>query len=126
MNHTALIVDRNIEFVELFSIALESVGFEITTAKNSVEALLHLQKHPTNILALDIDGLDNGGLEILYLVRSLPETTRMRIIVLTNDPLVKLKKDARLADLVLVKPVKFKQLLKLAPRLLYLCRSEVH
>lgn len=126
MIRNALIVDKDVEFVELFSIALESVGFKIATVANSIEALIYLQNNQVDLLALDIDRLENGGLEILRVIRSIPQSSRLRIAILTADPLMRLHRDSRLADIVMPKPLTFRQLLMLAPRILDLCRTAVH
>lgn len=118
MLKTALIVDDSPELCELFKIAFESVGFRVTTAANGNQALAHIQKQHPDIMTLDVDMPGMSGLTVLREMKNNPETANIKVILATGNDIAYMHEDTELADLILLKPVGFKQLLKLAQRLI--------
>ncbi|MBN1102698.1 MAG: PAS domain S-box protein [Deltaproteobacteria bacterium] len=86
-------VDDEASFLELIESALIKVpGCEVETASNGTEALLRLGSSPPDLLILDLlmPGMD--GLEVMRALRSRPEFSGLRVVIVTglsDDPRLK-------------------------------------
>ncbi len=113
----ALVVDDDKEIAGLFGTVLRLVGFECEVVYSAKEALARLAAAVPDMVLLDLRlGIEIGGEDILYQIRSNPRYDNTRVIVITAYPMnAEIVSD--LADLVLLKPVDMEQLKALAARL---------
>jgi len=60
----ALVIDDNESLAETLAEVLEESGFEVTVASSGVEALLAWRARPADLVVVDIDLPDIGGLRL--------------------------------------------------------------
>jgi len=118
MTNSVLIVEDNEHLRLLFSIAFEKVGFTVDSAENGLVALGKIEQQTYDIVTLDIDMPGISGLDVLEKMQSIPTTSNTKVIIVTGNDQYAWSEKAKLADLILLKPVGFKQLLVLANRLI--------
>jgi two-component system OmpR family response regulator len=118
MTQTVLIVDDHPELCELFAIAFKTVGFEVSTAHNGVEALTHLRTHHTDVMTLDLDMPVMSGLGVLREMDQIAQAQATKVIIATGNDVAYMHEDTGRADLILLKPIGFYQLVELAKRLI--------
>ncbi len=112
-----LIIDDDKETAELFSTVLGIVGYRCDVALTARTALARLATGVPDLILLDMRlGVEIGGEDILYQIRSNPRFDRTKVIVVTahssNAEIVN-----ELSDLVLLKPVDVSQLQTLVERI---------
>lgn len=113
-----LIIEDDRPTAEFFKTILALAGFECEMALNSRTALARLSACVPDLVILDLClGIEIGGEDILYQIRSNPRLENTRVIVVTAHP-DNAKSVDYLADLVLMKPIDLQQLTTLAQRLL--------
>lgn len=112
-----LIIDDDRDTAEFFRTVLNLVGFECEIVLTAKEALAQLAVSVPNLVLLDMRlGLEIGGEDILYQIRSNPRFDNTRVIVITAYPNLAAP-ITNLAELVLLKPVEVDQLKTLAERI---------
>lgn len=115
--YQVLIIEDDRDTAKFFSVVLGLIGYECEIVHSAREALVHLAASVPNMILLDMRlGLEVGGEEILYQLRSNPRFDETRVIVITAYPDMA-EPISDLADLVLVKPVEVEQLRVLSQRL---------
>lgn len=113
---SALIVEDDPDLVHIFARALELSGFSTQTATDGEKALRLLVNYQPDIVVLDLHLPGISGGEILRSIRADSRLDKIQIILATAD--YRLAEDLReKADLVLLKPISFKQLRDLSARL---------
>jgi len=123
MNKTVLVVDDNVDVCELFSVAFASAGFEVLTAENGRKAIDILNSHDINVMTLDHDMPGMSGVEVLQELHTTGHLDSTKVAMVTaNDSINYDSTVMALADLVLLKPVSFSQLIQLANRLVMQAR----
>jgi len=78
-----LIVDDDPDILRLVSYNLSQAGFKVTTAASGRTALEAVQKHPPDLMVLDVMLPDIDGLEVCRLLRQRDSSRRLPIIMLT-------------------------------------------
>ncbi len=78
-----LIVDDEEEFLELTSIFLRGVGFEVECARAAGEAIARAIRNPPDVILLDILLPGCDGMEILETLRTEPETAGVPVLACT-------------------------------------------
>ncbi len=78
-----LIVDDDPDIVRLVSYNASQAGFEVTTANTGRKALELVQKHPPDLIVLDVMLPDVDGLEVCRTLRQQSPSKRIPIIMLT-------------------------------------------
>jgi diguanylate cyclase (GGDEF)-like protein len=112
-----LIVEDDKDTAVFFSTVLSLVGFESEIVLSAKEALAWLATSVPDIILLDMRlGLEIGGDDILYQIRTNSRFDNTRVIVITGYPRLA-EPISELADLILLKPVEVDQLKDLAKRL---------
>ena len=112
----ALIIEDDPDLVHIFARALELSGFETNTVSDGEEAIRLLATIIPDIVVLDLHLPGIPGSEILRLIREDGRLDQARVILATAD--YRTAEDLRnAADLVLLKPISFKQLRDLSARL---------
>jgi PleD family two-component response regulator len=112
-----LIIDDDRETADLFSTVLGMVGYQCEVALTARTALARMAATVPDLILLDMHlGIEIGGEDILYQIRSNPRFDNTRVIVVTahssNANIV-----SELSDLVLLKPVDVNQLQTLVARI---------
>lgn len=79
-----LIVEDDIFMMKLYSKVFALEGFEVATAVNGQEGMLHVYKESPEIILLDIMMPEMNGLEMLEKVKGDPATKNIPVIMLTN------------------------------------------
>jgi len=79
-----LVVEDNKDLIDLFSRQLQILGFQVSVAKNGVEALaVALTDHP-DVILMDIEMPGMNGLETVSRIRANPETRRIPVMAITG------------------------------------------
>ena len=112
----ALIIEDDPDLVHIFARALELSGYHTETISDGQEAIDRLAKVVPDIVVLDLHLPEVSGSEILCAIRADGRFHNTRVILATAD--YRTAEDLRhQADLVLLKPISFKQLRDLSARL---------
>jgi len=112
-----LIIDDDKDTADLFGTVLKLVGFECLNAYSVKQAFNCLATSQPDMILLDLRlGLEVGGEDILYQIRSNPRLEKTRVIIITAYPSIA-EPLKNLADLTLLKPIDVEQLKLLACRL---------
>ena len=112
----ALIVEDVFDLAAIFAQALVAAGYKVTHVEDGHAALAHLDNFTPDLLLLDIHLPYLSGDKLLHLVRQDARFSRTKIIIVTADS----RRGGELreeADLVLIKPVSYRQLRDLSSRL---------
>jgi len=116
MSGFALVVEDSTDLRDLFRRLLEEAGFEVVTTYSVATALQALEDKVPDVITLDLNLPGGSGREVLQVVRATPRLAQTRVIIVTAypDEADDLYDEA---DLVLAKPVGYKQLQDLVLRL---------
>jgi CheY-like chemotaxis protein len=115
-----LVVDDNPENLKLILVILAASGFELTTAGDAIEAQHEIQRHPPDLLLLDLQLPGMDGLELTRRLKADPGTRNIPIVAVTAYAMKGDENKARSAgcDDYLVKPVDKRLLRALVKRYL--------
>lgn len=112
-----LIIDDDKETANLFRTVLSLVGFECEIILNAKAAMARLASNVPDLILLDLHlGIDIGGEDILYMIRSNPRFSNTRVVVITAYP-NHAEMVTNLADMILLKPIEIDQLQNLVTRI---------
>ena len=83
-----LIVDDDLIVRTLAAEVLRAAGFEVSEAGDGISGLAQIEKHPPDLLLLDVMMPGMDGYEVCRTVRARPELARIPVIMLTglDDP----------------------------------------
>ena len=112
----AFVIEDDHNLALAFAEALEYADYQVEVMHDGVAAKKKLEEKVPAIVILDLHIPHIMGTEILEYIRNEPRLADVRVIVATADNRLANKLTSS-ADLVLLKPVGFKQLLDLATRL---------
>lgn len=116
MKPLALIIEDNQDQNLVFTTALNQAGFETESILEGSTAQVRLTEVVPEVVVLDLHIPGVNGEVLLRQIRSDQRLTNVRVMLATAD--ASLAKDLQLqADIVLLKPISFAQLSKLATRL---------
>lgn len=111
----ALIIEDDPDLVHIFAEALEQSGFKTTTVLEGTAALKLLATTVPDVVVLDLHLPGVSGSTILQTIRADGRLSNTRVILATADD--RSAEDLReSADLILLKPISFKQLRDLSAR----------
>lgn len=109
----ALIIEDHIDSAIIFSEAVKMAGFDVETIRDGKVALERLAVVKPDVVILDLNLPHVSGMGVLQEIRSDPRLVDTRVVIVTaHDELVYSIQEQ--ADLVLIKPVAFSQIRKLA------------
>ncbi len=110
-----LIVEDSLELVALFTVALLEAGYEVNCLTDGAAAQRYLAQSVPDLLVLDLQLPYISGEHLVEQIRQDDRFSQTRIIIVTADYR---RGDAleELADLVLQKPVSYRQLRDLSSR----------
>lgn len=112
------VIDDNPDLSFIFTAVLDKMGFQVKTINDGQEALTFLQTHAPILVVLDVNMPYVSGLEVLNHIRNNPELNETKVIIITGDTQAVSTPEAKLADLLLVKPVEVEHLIVIVERLL--------
>jgi chemotaxis protein histidine kinase CheA/CheY-like chemotaxis protein len=110
-----LIADDSLSVRRALEQLMRDAGFEVTTARDGLEALAALRQHTPDIMLLDLEMPRMNGLEVASFVRQAKEYKEIPIIMITSrtsDKHLQMAKDAGVTE-VLSKPYSEDRLLAL-------------
>jgi CheY-like chemotaxis protein len=114
---TALVIDDNVDACRISKMALESIGYEVTTFEDSSEGLEFLNWKTFDLMILDLMMPKINGAMILRQVREMPLHRSMRVVLLSANVSMASGELSELADYVLYKPIDAPGFVKLAQQL---------
>ncbi len=79
-----LIVDDYLDALDVWSLYLRSMGYEVLTAKNGDEAIAQATTASPDIIVLDLDLPGKSGIEVAGVLRSQPDTRRIPLVAATG------------------------------------------
>ena len=112
----AFIVEDDPDLIHIFSRALELSGYDTQTVSDGAEALALLTETVPDIVVLDLHLPGMFGGDILHSIRADGRFINTKVILATADYHTAQELRAQ-ADLVLLKPISFKQLRAMSDRL---------
>ena len=112
----ALIVEDVTDLSDIFAEALTAAGYDVICLADGVAAYAYLQKNAPDLLLLDIHLPGINGDYLLQEVQQDSRFEQTKYIVVTADA-YRGEELRELADLVLLKPVSYRQLRDLSGRL---------
>lgn len=116
MTPMAFIIEDDLELSDIFAQALGSAAFETAVLLDGRQAEHRLTFSVPDLIVLDLHLPEKSGLDLLREIRADSRFKDTRIIVATADArAAELARDQ--ADLVILKPVSFRQLRELAKRI---------
>jgi two-component system phosphate regulon response regulator PhoB len=83
MSKRILVVDDEPDIMELVRFNLSQEGFEVDTAENGANALAQIGRRPPDLVILDLMLPDLSGADVCRKLRSMPETSKLPVIMLT-------------------------------------------
>jgi CheY-like chemotaxis protein len=113
----ALIVEDHEDIATVFSEALQAIDFETEIIGSGDLALTRLAATTPDLVILDLNLPRVTGAEILHHIRTDARLKNIRVIVATAYPDMARGLDDE-ADLVLLKPISFRQMRDLAARMM--------
>ncbi len=102
---TVLVVEDDLLELKLFTLLLERHGYRALSAAGGAEALHILSYERPHALVLDLVMPHMSGIEVLRHVRSTPELSTTRVMVLTAHPALAVQALALGIEHWLIKPV---------------------
>src|SRR5580704_16194785 len=81
---TIMVVEDEAAVRELLVLALEANAFDTVAAGNATDALAHLQSKHVDLLLLDLRLDTESGIELLKVIRQMPEYEKLPVILLTG------------------------------------------
>ena len=115
-NQLALIIEDDPDLAVIFARALRQAGFKTEIILDGRQALKRLTETVPAVVLLDIHLPYCSGIEILRNIRADARLTQSKIMLATADTRRAEQLEAE-ADLVLLKPISYRQLRDLAARL---------
>ena len=86
MSKKILIVDDESDIIELMTIRLSTMGYDVIVAENGVEAFEKLEETIPDLLLLDLTLPDMDGLDIAKKLKEQERFSEMPIILFTASP----------------------------------------
>ncbi len=105
MNKHVLVLDDDIFTRKLIGMILERVGYRVTLAADTKEALQALANTPVDAITCDLMMPDKSGLEFIQYLKSHEKYASIPVVVITAIGVRDALEDARhLADAIVEKP----------------------
>jgi CheY-like chemotaxis protein len=114
-----MIVEDDVELSDIIATVLEGSGLHTETVRDGGMAIDRITATEPDVILLDMHLPNVSGSDILTSIRSTPKLSGTRVVITTADAQLGWA-NADKADLVLIKPITFDQILSLTTRLAYL------
>ena len=82
-NHKILLVEDDDGLAQVYLTRLETEGFEVKRVPNGEDALVAALEFKPSLILLDVMMPKVSGFDVLDILRNTPETTNVKIIMLT-------------------------------------------
>ncbi len=115
MQTNAMVIEDDKDLSYIFSHALKSARFATEAIMDGERALSRLGETVPSLVVLDLNLPIVSGVEILQHIRNDPRLSKTRVIIATANSHIADTLSG--ADFVLIKPISYQQLSKLAARL---------
>jgi DNA-binding response OmpR family regulator len=114
-----LIVEDNSRFAEMLAVLLNDAGYEVSLAKNSGRGIGKALTERPDLILTDLNLPDMTAIEAITILKKIPFTSGIPIIVLTAETARQLKTKALKAGATeyLLKPIPPRDLLNVIRRL---------
>jgi two-component system, chemotaxis family, chemotaxis protein CheY len=114
-----LIIEDNSRFAEILAILLNETGYETSLAKNSGQGISKALTERPDLILTDLNLPDMTAIEAITILKKIPLTSGIPIVVLTADTARQLKTNALKAGATeyLLKPISPDDLLNVIRRL---------
>jgi DNA-binding response OmpR family regulator len=114
-----LIVEDNSRFAEMLAVLLNDAGYEVSLAKNSGRGIGKALTERPDLILTDLNLPDMTAIEAITILKKIPFTSGIPIIVLTAETARQLKTKALKAGAAeyLLKPIPPRDLLNVIRRL---------
>jgi DNA-binding response OmpR family regulator len=121
-----LIVEDNSRFAEMLAILLNDAGYEISLAKNSGRGISKALTERPDLILTDLNLPDMTAVEAITILKRIPFTSGIPIVVLTAETAPQLKTKALKAGATeyLLKPISPRDLLNVIRKLCRPARSK--
>ncbi|GAB4269090.1 MAG: hypothetical protein Kow0080_12420 [Candidatus Promineifilaceae bacterium] len=116
-NPLALVIEDDEDLAIIFREALATADFDTEIISDGKDALTRLTEVIPDLIVLDMHLPHVNGEDILRTIRADERLAHTRVVIATADAGIVYGSIGRLADTVLIKPVRFDQLRHLASRL---------
>ena len=117
MKPLALVVEDDQDIAAFVAQALQAAQYETTVVQDGYAALIALAEKRPTLVTLDLNLPHVSGREILQQIRADKGLANIKVILTTANPFMVGDLQDK-ADLVLLKPIGFKQLRDLSRRLI--------
>jgi CheY-like chemotaxis protein len=117
MTYSALVVDDNFYNRDIFKIALEMAGYDVTEADNGSDGLDLLTRGGYDLLILDLHMPKMDGRAVLKNVRQLALDHGLRVVVVTANSQMATDEVTSMADFVMYKPIDVREFKDFVTRL---------
>ncbi len=114
---SALVVDDMVDNRDIFTIILQSAGYEVTEAADGQEALDLLAARQFHLMILDLDMPLVNGIDVLLSLQNQPQQRPKYIMIITANHQMSTEIVVKLSDFVIIKPIIVKELVTLSKRL---------
>ena len=111
----ALVVEDEGSLADIYSEALRAAGFETEVIMGGLTAIMRVAADTPDLIVLDLHLPNISGADILHQIRANERMANTYVIVATADP-VMAETVREEANVVLIKPVSFRQLRDMATR----------
>jgi two-component system alkaline phosphatase synthesis response regulator PhoP len=112
MSYRILLVDDEPDILEIVGYNLKKEGFEISTAKDGVQAISQAKKHKPHLIIMDVMMPNLNGIEACEKIREIPElSTIITFLTARSEDYSQIAGLEAGADDYITKPVKPKVLL---------------
>jgi DNA-binding response OmpR family regulator len=114
-----LIIEDNSRFAEILAILLNETGYETSLAKNSGQGISKALTERPDLILTDLNLPDMTAIEAITILKKIPLTSGIPIVVLTAETARQLKTKALKAGATeyLLKPISPRDLLNVIRRL---------
>jgi DNA-binding response OmpR family regulator len=123
-----LVVDDEPDIVELVTYSFQEAGYEVVTARSGMEALRQARACLPDLILLDLMLPELDGMAVCEILRRLPSTARIPVIMLTawnTDDARRLGLAAGASE-YLTKPFSPRELIACADTVLQRCHGQEH
>jgi len=123
---TAIVVDDDVSLGDIFAYALETIGFEVEVIKDSRLAWEKILSRKPDLVTLDLEMPHVTGADLLRQIRADDSLKQVKVMMMTGNGRVAEEMGVEaLADIILIKPVTYRQIKDFASRLMQSPKTSV-
>jgi len=120
------VVDDDVSLGDIFAYALETIGFEVEVIKDSRLAWEKILSRKPDLVTLDLEMPHVTGADLLRQIRADDSLKQVKVMMMTGNGRVAEEMGVEaLADIILIKPVTYRQIKDFASRLMQSPKTSV-